>query len=213
MNRDIQNFRRDFVKGVLNVEVTPNSPVPLFKEWLQTAIDEKVLDANALTLSTVSKSGQPSSRIVLLKDITEEGLVFYTNFSSKKGEEMAQNPQVALNFFWAPLERQVRIEGIVKKVSEEESNQYFQSRPRESQLAAYTSEQSKSVENRETLEARFQENKKQFEGKEIPKPLHWGGYKVEPTYFEFWQGRAGRLHDRVVYQLDDSQWSKSRIQP
>lgn len=213
MNRDIQSFRRDFVKGALNVDVTPDSPVTLFKEWLQTAIDEKVLDANALTLSTVSKLGQPSSRIVLLKDITDEGLVFYTNFSSKKGEEMAQNPQVALNFFWAPLERQVRIEGVVEKVSEEESNQYFQSRPRESQLAAYTSEQSKSVENRETLEARFSENKMQFEGKEVPKPLNWGGYRVKPNYFEFWQGRSGRLHDRVVYQIDINQWNKFRIQP
>lgn len=213
MNRDIQGFRRDFVKGALNIEVTPESPIQLFEEWLKTAIEEQVLDANAFNLSTVSPEGFPSSRIVLLKNITQEGLMFFTNFSSKKGKDMEKNPHVAANFFWAQLERQVRIEGSVSKLSEEAANEYFHSRPRESQLAAFTSAQSQEVENRETLEARFQENKARFEGKEIPKPTHWGGYKISPQYFEFWQGRAGRLHDRIVYELTDNRWVKSRIQP
>ncbi|MEO1383062.1 MAG: pyridoxamine 5'-phosphate oxidase, partial [Bacteroidota bacterium] len=170
-------------------------------------------EPNAMSLATVHQ-GRPSVRIVLLKGFNDEGFVFYTNYESKKAQEMAQNYQVALTFFWPELERQIRIEGKVAKVSEAESNAYYQSRGRGSRIGAWASPQSQVIEDRNILEARVEEFTAKFEGQEtFPKPEYWGGYRVEPDYIEFWQGRKSRLHDRITYTLTEGAWIIQRIAP
>ncbi len=195
-------------------EDCPASPFKLLDQWLLDAHSESE-DANAFTLSTVKENRQPSSRIVLLRSLTELGIVFYTNYDSQKGNEMSQNPMVAINFFWPWIERQVRIGGYVTKVSSEISDAYFKSRPRKSQVGAIASSQSKELKVRETLENRVIELTSEFEGRDIPRPENWGGYIVTPSYFEFWQGRASRLHDRIRYDVfaENSNWAISRLYP
>jgi pyridoxamine 5'-phosphate oxidase len=208
----INSLRHDFTKQTLDKkDVNPN-PITQFEKWFKEAVDAKVHEPNAMGLSTVSTDGKPSSRIILLRNFDEQGFVFYTNYNSRKGGEINENPHAALLFFWPELERQVRIEGVLIKQTAEESNKYFESRPRESKLGAWTSEQSKSIDSRDVLDQAYIENSNKYPG-EVPRPSFWGGYLLKPTYFEFWQGRASRLHDRIVYSQEQNNWMIERLSP
>lgn len=212
--KTIADIRNEYTLKELDLhEVSPN-PLDQFKKWLQEAIDSKVVEPTAMTLTTVSAQGSPSSRVVLLKGVEEHGFKFFTNYNSHKAQEIQKNPHVSLNFFWGELERQVRIEGSIHKLSEEESDLYFQSRPRESQIGAWVSPQSKIIKDREFLLNEFEKLSTQYKGKNIPKPPYWGGYNIHPLRIEFWQGRPNRLHDRILYQRDSEiNWKIVRLAP
>ena len=191
------------------------SPIRQFQTWYDEVRAQGVSeqDAISMTLTTAAKDGQPSARVVLLKSFDDSGFVFFTNYQSRKGRELAENPRASLLFYWSLLWRQVRIEGVVEKISAGESENYFQSRPLGSKLGAWASPQSEVVESRETLEARFAELQKSF-GADVPRPEHWGGYRLKPNSIEFWQGRDNRLHDRLRYRLkDDGSWVIERLAP
>ena len=189
-------------------------PIQQFNKWWQQAIDSKIDEVNAMTLATVDVHGHPSARIVLLKGYDEKGFVFFTNYECDKGKEIAANDHVCLVFFWKELERQVRIKGSVRKISAADSDTYFNSRPLESRIGAWTSQQSSPVESRDVLEINFLEVSERFSKEEIFRPAHWGGYVVMPTSIEFWQGRPNRLHDRIVYQQDEKgRWGFVRLSP
>ncbi len=189
-------------------------PITQFESWFNEALASEIPEPNAMNLATVSQSGRPSSRIVLLKGIENNRFVFYSNYQSHKGKELEENPWCALTFFWPELERQVRIEGIVERTSEEKSTAYFQSRPVASQIGAWASPQSVVIADRSLLEKRMKDLEKKFEGHtSLPKPKQWGGFMVEPVMIEFWQGRRSRLHDRIVYTKQDSNWKISRLAP
>lgn len=210
----IQNLRQDYRSASLNEEDVNQNPYLQFEKWFSEALNAKVLEPNAMTLATADANGTPHARIVLLKEFTEEGFVFYTNYDSAKGKQIAENPFAALLFFWGDLERQVRIEGVVEKVSEEESIKYFQTRPKGSQLGALASPQSETIPNRKFLEDKLNLLMDEFGIKDIPKPEHWGGYRVIPNKIEFWQGRSNRLHDRLAYvQEKDQSWKFERLAP
>lgn len=213
MTRDIADIRRDYEGGILDESQVPATPFELFEEWFALAVDTDPDDANAMTLSTVDSQGLPHARIVLLKGIAEQGFEFYTNYHSDKGGELANVPHVALVFWWPKLSRQIRIEGDVEMVSEEASDAYFASRPRGSQLGAWISNQSVIIPDRAWLEERKRRFEQVYEGQEIPRPVHWGGYRVLPEMIEFWQGQPSRLHDRIRYQKRDESWEKSRLAP
>ena len=187
-------------------------PYHLFNIWTEEAVDNEEMEPNALVWSTVSKEGQPSSRILYLKDIIDAKLVMYTNYNGLKGQEIAENEKVNMLFFWPKSSRQIRVQGICSKVPSDISDAYFASRPRGSQIGAWASTQSEVLANREELEGRFQEFEEKFPN-EVPRPDHWGGYWVEPTQFEFWQGRPSRLHDRIVFKRKDSEWAIERLNP
>lgn len=212
-NKKIAKLRREYNTRTLSVEEVESDPLDQFAIWFQQALDTEARDPNAMTLSTVSNENKPSSRIVLLKGFDESGFQFFTNYRSRKGIELAQNINAALCFYWPVLERQIRIEGEVERVSREESENYFRQRPRKSQLGALVSNQSQPVDSRQKLEQRFKELEKRFAGKEVPVPEFWGGYKLEPHTVEFWQGREGRLHDRVCYKKENGKWTISRLAP
>jgi len=191
------------------------NPIRQFRTWFDEVRAHGVSeqDAISMTLATASKDGQPSARIVLLKSFDDRGFVFYTNYHSRKGKELSENPRACLLFYWPELWRQVRIEGDIEKISTAESEEYFQSRPLGSRLGAWASDQSEVVNNRETLESRFAELQERF-GKDVPKPEHWGGYRLRPNSIEFWQGRENRLHDRLRYRLEeDGSWLIERLGP
>lgn len=218
MNRDdIAGMRRSYtLAGLSERDVLPN-PFAQFSQWFEEARSGGILEPNAMTLATSMPDGTPggipSARIVLLKDVDERGFVFYTNYESAKGQAIAANPRVSLSFFWGEMERQVRIAGTAEKVSREESEAYFRSRPLESRLGAWASRQSDIIQGREVLEERFRALEQEYENKDIPLPPFWGGYRVVPHEMEFWQGRVGRLHDRIVYTFVSTEWQISRRSP
>ena len=213
MSHSIANIRTEYsLKGLHENELDPN-PFKQFHKWFGEVIHSGLFEPNAMHLSTETAS-RPTGRIVLLKGLDDRGFVFFTNYLSKKGREIEANPQVALTFFWKELERQVRIEGIIEKTSIEESDQYFASRPRGSQIGAWVSDQSNVIESSEFLKKKKEELETKFEGKAVPRPVHWGGYRVIPDYIEYWQGRPSRLHDRLAYtKTGNDDWKIERLSP
>ena len=209
----INKLRHDFSKNTLSEKDVDKDPVKQFEKWFKEAVDAKVNEPNAMTLATVDTHHKPSSRIVLLRNFSDRGFVFYTNYSSKKGKDIEQNPFSCLNFFWPELERQVRVEGKLVKQTDAESDSYFNSRPRTSQLGAWVSQQSEVLKSREDLDKSYSVLEKKYEGKEIPRPPFWGGYNLIPDSIEFWQGRPSRLHDRIRYALDQNKWKIERLFP
>lgn len=215
MENKLHNYRKLYRKHELKKSTSPNDPFALFRLWFEEAEASKEVDeVNTMTVSSIGTDGFPKSRIVLLKEYDAEGFVFYTNYFSEKGRAISKNPKVCLSFFWPGSERQVIIKGVAEKTSEENSIAYFKVRPRESQLGAWASNQSEEVPSREYLENRFQTLEAQFRDKPVPKPPNWGGFKVFAQEFEFWQGRPGRLHDRIRYSKNEELiWKKSRLAP
>lgn len=210
---DLFNLRRDFtLKSLDESEAIPDA-IEMFKHWFDEALAGEVLEANAMNLATATPDGKPSSRIVLLKQIKGNGFVFFTNYDSKKAKQIAVNNFCALNFAWHELERQVRIEGTVEKITAEESDSYFEVRPPKSKLGAWASPQSSVIPNRQYLEKLNTDFESKFEGKIITRPPNWGGYIVKPHLIEFWQGRRSRLHDRLQYTLSNGEWKIERLAP
>ena len=200
-------------KALVESDMEPD-PTRQFDIWWHEAVKAKIIEVNAMTLATASADGIPSARTVLMKGFSEKGFIFFTNYSSFKGQQLSENPKACLLFFWKELERQVRITGIVEKLSSEESNVYFQSRPRASQVGAVVSPQSQVIESRQWLDEKFKEAFEQFENTTVQRPSYWGGYLVTPVIIEFWQGRPGRLHDRIQYTLsEDGNWKVERLAP
>lgn len=209
---NLADERKDYLGNRLLESDTPSYPMPLFDAWMRDALQEKLEDATAMALATCVDN-KPSCRIVLLKGTQEESFFFYTNYASRKGQELEQNPHAAATFFWVQLERQVRVEGVVRKISREQSAAYFARRPLESQISAAVSPQSQPVDGRETLEALFQEMVDQLKGQAPPLPEQWGGYELVANRVEFWQGGSGRMHDRIVYEKQGEGWTKTRLAP
>lgn len=213
INKYVNGLRHEFAQTSLSETDVDSNPIVQFEKWFKQAVDSKVNEPNAMTVCTVNKDGLPSARIVLLRNFNETGFVFYTNYNSRKGREIAKNKACCFLFFWPELERQVRIEGILKKQTKEESDAYFNSRPRGSKLGAWTSEQSAVVDSREALDKAYLEMDEKFEGEEVPRPEHWGGYVLEPNTIEFWQGRPSRLHDRLLFTKLADEWTTERLAP
>ncbi len=213
MTKNIADIRKDYKLQTLLEQDVDKDPIEQFSKWWHEAAKSDIEELNAMTLATCTKDGMPSARIVLLKDFSHEGFMFFTNYESQKGKELAHNPNAALVFFWKELERQIRIEGTVEKVSEQVSIDYFLTRPVASQIGAWSSPQSKKIENREVIEANVAQHQTQFQDTPMTKPPHWGGYIVKAKHIEFWQGRRSRLHDRIVYNLENQHWVISRLAP
>jgi len=210
---DISHLRKDYCQAGLNRDDLDADPFHQFNKWFEQAQQAELTEPNAMSIATVSPSGAPSVRTVLLKLFDDNGFIFFTNYNSQKAQEIASNAHVALLFAWLGLERQVRISGVAKKISKKESFAYFTTRPKGSQLGAWISPQSQVIESREFLKSKLAEMKSKFAHGKIPIPNAWGGYRVVPTRFEFWQGRSSRLHDRFVYDLKDGQWPIHRLAP
>ena len=209
----MENERIDYQTSELRRKDLVESPVEMFRIWFEQIEGMHPFESTAMTLSTSNNNGKPSSRVVLLKHYDERGFIFYTNYESKKGQEIEQNPYASLNFYWPSMERQVRINGKLRKVSRSRSEKYFHSRPLRSQISAIASNQSGVIGNREELKNKFEELEKQFKGKDIPLPDNWGGYRLEHRRVEFWQGRRDRLHDRFVYTQHGTTWQIERLAP
>jgi pyridoxamine 5'-phosphate oxidase len=215
MSKDLSNYRKSYEKQELLESNCPENPMELFQNWFITADDSKMVDeSNAMTISSIGLDGFPKSRVVLLKKYTSEGFIFYTNYNSEKGKAIANNNNICLSFFWPALEQQIIIKGNAEILEENLSDSYFESRPDGSKLGAWASNQSKVVNSREELEQSLKTFEKQFEGIEIERPKHWGGYLIKPISIEFWQGRPNRMHDRIRYTLEqDFSWKIERLAP
>lgn len=216
---DLRRERIDYESDPLLEAEVPSDPLVLFGDWLDDALaakDQGLLEPTAMTVSTVARVGggwQPQARVVLLKEFDERGFVFFTNYESAKGREIAANPRVCASFFWMPLSRQVRIDGVARKISAEESDDYFSIRPRGAQVGAWASRQSTEVANLGELETAYEEADLRFPDDPVPRPSHWGGYVIEPTRIEFWVGRRSRMHDRLVYTRNETRWTVGRLAP
>lgn len=214
MTLNLENLRREYLRGGLDLEDLATNPIEQFNRWMTQTIAAEIPDPNAMTVATVDTSGQPSQRIVLLKNVDEKGFVFYTNLRSRKAQELSQNPKVSLHFPWHFLERQIKVCGVVEPLSKTEVLKYFVTRPRDSQLGAWASQQSRTISSRALLMQQFESMKNKFAKGEIPLPDFWGGFRVKPHQIEFWQGGANRLHDRFQYNLDaDGTWKIQRLEP
>ncbi len=213
MTSKLSEIRKEYTLQKLNESGVTKKPIPQLRKWLNDAIEAKALEPTAMTLATSTFEGKPSARMVLLKDLRDDGLVFFTNYESRKAKNILQNPYVALVIFWPELERQVRIEGRIEKVSAKESDEYFESRPQRSKLGAWASPQSQVVSSRKYIENLMGDFEEEFADKPIVRPENWGGYIVRPYLFEFWQGRENRLHDRIQYRLEDDEWVIERLAP
>ncbi|MBY0066999.1 MULTISPECIES: pyridoxamine 5'-phosphate oxidase [Empedobacter] len=215
MKQDLSYKRKVYEKQSMNFDSLRENPIEQFRDWfLQAEESDGVDEANAMSVATIGEDGFPRTRVVLLKRYTDEGFIFYTNYNSQKGKALLENPKVCLSFFWPFLERQIIIKGVAEKTSDNNSDGYFETRPRSSQLGAWISAQSSVIDEHEDLATEELELEKKYEGKEIPRPAHWGGFLIRPTEIEFWQGRPSRLHDRVRYVLqDDFDWKKERLAP
>lgn len=209
---DINSLRKEYKRSVLNQQSVNKNPIQQFETWLDEAITSEIQDPTAMSVSTINERGFPQSRIVLLKFLDEKGFVFFTNYKSQKGNALENNHATTLLFFWPDLERQVRVEGFAEKTSKELSEKYFHSRPPESRIGAWASDQSREIPNRKYLEERFESFKEKF-GYTPPLPEFWGGYRVNPVRIEFWQGRENRLHDRILYEKENETWITKRLAP
>ena len=209
----LASLRRDYSSRQLSASSVAKDPFAQFGAWMAEALNSQVIDATAMLLSTADLKCRPSSRVVLLKSFDERGFVFYTNYKSKKAVDIEANPHVSLHFFWPDLERQLIITGTAGEITPAESEEYFDSRPEDSKIGAWASKQSSLIANRKELEENYAANEQRFLGGHIPCPPFWGGYRVTPDSFEFWQGRASRLHDRIFYQRDENKWNIVRLSP
>ncbi|MFT3880082.1 MAG: pyridoxamine 5'-phosphate oxidase [Gemmatales bacterium] len=210
---DLTQLRKEYSQAGLTEADLHADPIEQFRGWFQQALAASLPEPYAMTLATVSPDGQPSARIVLLRQVDQKGFQFYTNYRSHKGTDLSSNNQAALLFYWAELERQVRVEGVISKVEDSDSDNYFAQRPRGSQIAAVASAQSEVIADRSVLEQRVAELTAELEGKPVPRPSHWGGYRLKPDSLEFWQGRPSRLHDRLRYRWDKTRWIIERLSP
>ncbi len=214
LKEKLKTIRFEFASDILNEKIISKSPVVQFEKWMQEAMKVKVNEPNAMTLATTSSDGFADARIVLLRDFSTKGFSFFSNYNSIKAREIRLNKKACLNFFWAEMHRQVRIKGVVTKLSSRSADVYFASRPRESQIAAWASHQSEELNSRSELDERYRAYEKEFKGKKVHRPKHWGGYNLKPVYFEFWQGQTNRLHDRIVYELSGkNKWILKRLNP
>lgn len=214
MNRDVKDMRQDYNRSELLESNAAADPFQQFDLWFHEAKEGGIVEPNAMTIATAGKDAVPSARLVLMKEYSKNGVVFYTNYNSHKGHDLAENPKASLLFYWEILQRQVRIEGTVEKVPTDQSDEYFNVRPIDSRIGAIASPQSHVIEGREVLEEKVAELQAKYtEEDEIPRPDNWGGYIVKPTYFEFWQGRSSRLHDRLAYRLEAGVWKRVRLAP
>lgn len=213
MNSNIADIRKDYQQHSLSEDSIDVAPIGQFSNWWNDAIKSELDEVNAMTLATATAAGIPSARIVLLKSFSEEGFVFFTNYNSRKGNDLAENPNACLVFFWKELERQVRITGKVEKISAKESDAYYQSRPAGSRIGAWASPQSEVIGSRKIIEENTAKYEAEFATENITRPPHWGGYIVVPNVIEFWQGRANRLHDRIQYSLQEGSWIIKRLAP
>jgi pyridoxamine 5'-phosphate oxidase len=209
----INTIRRDFANKPLEDNMVMDNPMEQYAIWFQEAMSSDILDPYAACLSTVSSIGQPSSRMVYIRDIIDDGFVFYTNYNSAKGNDLLTNSKAAFNIFWGELERQIGIQGIIVKVDEKISDDYFNARPRESKIGAWASSQSETLKSRQELEHNYSSFEEKFKGLEVHRPPHWGGYCLHPEKIEFWQGRPSRLHDRICYKKEKGLWRKNRLSP
>lgn len=213
MNKPIADIRKEYTLATLELDQVAKDPISQFKAWFEAAIKSDVNEPNAMCLSTINSANRPSARIVLLKGVEDQKFIFYTNYDSQKGKDLINQPFAALTFFWPELERQVRIEGSVQKVSSLLSDDYFNSRPKGSQLGAWASPQSQKINSRSVLESNLKDLEKEYQDRQVPRPPHWGGFALTPDRIEFWQGRASRLHDRVVYEKKADTWHINRLAP
>lgn len=212
-NKQILHLRKKYTDKVLNEDIVQKDPFEQLNLWLNEAVKSEITEPNAMILSTSTKNGMPSSRVVLLKSIENNSMVFFTNYLSQKAKELDENPHASVLFFWRDLGRQIRASGVVEKISKEESETYFKTRPYQSQISAWASKQSSVISSRKYLEEKFEEYRNEFIENEVPLPPFWGGYKITPNNFEFWQGRENRLHDRIAYIKKDNDWEIMRLSP